>query len=85
MKLHQTFVNKLVKVYEVNSGYREEYKLIEALQNLNVAVYTQTDGTQVLVDAQQLQASQTEIAAQQKAAQQQRLHALAAEQARFNR
>lgn len=84
MKLHPTLVEKLVKVYEVNSGYREEYKLKQALADLQVAVYTQTDGTQVLVDQQELQRHQTEVNSQLRNTQQQRLQQLAREMDKYN-
>lgn len=64
MKLHETMVQKLVKVYEVNSGWTEEHKLITALRNLDLSIYTQSNGNQVLVPTEQLQAalSQNEAA-----------------------
>ena len=49
MKLHETMVQKLIKVYEVNSGWTEEKKLLAALRNLDFSVYTQTNGNKVLV------------------------------------
>ena len=55
MKLHETLVEVLVSTYEVNSGWTEERKLKEALRRLDVSVYTQTNGTQVLVSTEQLQ------------------------------
>ena len=57
MKLHETMVQKLIKVYEVNSGWTEEKKLLAALRNLDFSVYTQTTGDQVLVPTEQLQAA----------------------------
>ena len=54
MKFHNTLVEKLLKTYEVNSGWTEERKLREALQRLDVSVYTQTNGQKVLVDTQEL-------------------------------
>ena len=55
MKLHTTLVELLVKTYEVNSGWTEEKKLRTALSNLDFSVYTQQDGTRVLVSTQELQ------------------------------
>ena len=55
MKLHTTLVEKLIKTYEIYSGWQEEVKLRKALSQLNVAVYTQQDGTDVLVDAEELE------------------------------
>ena len=57
MKLHETMVQKLIKVYEVNSGWTEEKKLIAALRNLDLSIYTQANGNQVLVPTEQLQAA----------------------------
>jgi len=61
MKLHNTLVEVLVKTYEVNSGWTEERKLREALSRLDVSVYTQQDGTQVLVATRDLQEAQKKI------------------------
>ena len=54
MKLHGTLIEKLVKVMEVNSGWTGESKLKAALAALNIAVYTQASGQEVLVDAEEL-------------------------------
>ena len=50
MKFHSTLIEKLVKVMEVNSGWTGETKLKLALEALNIAVYTQESGKEVLVD-----------------------------------
>jgi hypothetical protein len=55
MKLHTTLVETLIKTYEVNSGWTEEKKLREVLKRLDVTVYKQTDGTEVLVSTKELQ------------------------------
>lgn len=55
MKLHHTLVQKLVVLFEVNSGWPEQKKLKEALTKLDVTVYKQQDGTEVLVSTKQLQ------------------------------
>ena len=54
MKLHQSLIEKLVKVMEVNSGWTGEAKLKKALADLNIAVYTQQSGQQVLVDQDEM-------------------------------
>ena len=54
MKLHHTLIEKLIKVYEVNSGWTEEKRLKQALANLEIAVYVQENGNEVLVDAAEL-------------------------------
>jgi hypothetical protein len=61
MKLHKTLVDILLKTYEVNSGWTEERKLREALQRLDISVYTQQDGTQILVSTQQLHEAQKQV------------------------
>lgn len=61
MKLHQTLIETLIKTYEVNSGWTEERKLREALARFDVSVYTQQDGTQVLVSTKELQEAQKKI------------------------
>jgi len=55
MKLHNTLVDILLQTYETNSGWTEEKKLRAALERMDVSIYTQTDGTQVLVSTQQLE------------------------------
>lgn len=57
MKLHHTLVQKLVVLFEVNSGWPEQKKLKQALSQLDVTVYKQQDGTEVLVSTKQLQES----------------------------
>ena len=54
MKLHQTLVEKLIVLFEVNSGWPEQKKLREALSKIDLSVYTQKDGNQVLVSTKQL-------------------------------
>ena len=61
MKLHNTLVEVLIKTYEVNSGWTEERKLRQALAKLDVSVYTQQDGTQVLVSTNELKEAQRKI------------------------
>lgn len=85
MKLHQTLVNKLVKTYEVNSGYREEYKLIEALKQLDLTVYTQSDGTQVLVDTLEYNIQMSAALLQQENKSAQTLQNMAREAKKYNK
>ena len=61
MKLHHTLVEYLVKVYEVNSGWSEERKLKEALSRLDFSVYTQENGTKVLVSTDELNEAKKKI------------------------
>ena len=62
MKLHPTLIEKLVKIMEVNSGWTGESKLKNALAELNVAIYKRQDGTEVLVDAEELRRYATGVA-----------------------
>jgi len=41
MKLHSTVVDKLLKIYDIYGGHREEVKLREELLKLDVAMYEQ--------------------------------------------
>ena len=54
MKLHETLVQHLLKVYEVNSGWTEERKLATALRQLDFTVYKQQNGKEVLVSTKEL-------------------------------
>ena len=54
MKLHETLVQHLLKVYEVNSGWTEERKLATALRQLVFTVYKQQNGKEVLVSTKEL-------------------------------
>jgi len=54
MKFHLSLIEKLVKIMEVNSGWQGETKLKLALEKLNIAIYTQESGKEVLVDADEL-------------------------------
>tara|TARA_R110001599_G_scaffold113000_1_gene277975 strand:+ start:613 stop:801 length:189 start_codon:yes stop_codon:yes gene_type:complete len=54
MKLHQTLVEKLIVLFEVNSGWPEQKKLKEALTKLDLTVYKQSNGNEVLVSTKQL-------------------------------
>jgi len=76
MKLHDTLINTLLQTYETNSGWTEEKKLRAALKALDFSVYTQQDGTKVLVSTatlqehfrkfEQMQAQQRELDAQRR-------------------
>ncbi len=61
MKLHSTLIEKLVKVMEVNSGWANESKLKKALASLNISVYTQQTGEEVLVDGDELARQQRNL------------------------
>ncbi|OUU26779.1 MAG: hypothetical protein CBB97_07115 [Candidatus Endolissoclinum sp. TMED37] len=54
MKFHNTLIEKLIQVMEVNSGWTGEKKLRAALAAMNIEVYTQQSGADVLVDGDEL-------------------------------
>lgn len=43
MKLHQSVVEKLVRVYDLHGGRRDNVKLIEELKKLELDVYAQKE------------------------------------------
>ena len=60
MKFHSTLVNELVMLFEINSGWRDQRKLREALAKLDLTVYTQQSGGQVLISTEALNKKITE-------------------------
>ena len=54
MQLHNTLVEKLIVLFEVNSGWPEQKRLREALTKLNLSVYKQKNGNEVLVSTDDL-------------------------------
>ncbi len=84
MKLHETMVQKLLKVYEVNSGWTEEKKLERALRMLDVSVYTQQNGTQILVPTEELRKHVAQANNQEQSARQERMARLVEEAKRAN-
>ena len=50
MKLHNTLVEHLIKIFEINSGWPEQRKLREALASLKVSTYKRNSGEEVLVE-----------------------------------
>ena len=44
LKLHPTVIEKLIKIYTNYGGYREEHRLKDALQRLQLTEYTQKTG-----------------------------------------
>lgn len=61
MKLHHTLVELLIKTYEVNSGWTEEKKLRQVLANMDFSVYTQQNGTEILVSTKELNEARKNI------------------------
>lgn len=50
MKIHDTLIERLVKLFETYGGHRDEHKLKSELRRLNVMIYTRETGEQILVD-----------------------------------
>ena len=55
MKLHHTTIEELIKLIEINSGWKEQWKLKKALADLDLSVYKQQTGAEVLVTTADLQ------------------------------
>lgn len=55
MRFHNTLIEKLIQVMEVNSGWTGEKKLKAALAEMDIQVYTQQSGVEVLVDGAELE------------------------------
>lgn len=49
MRLHNTVVKKLLRLYELHGGRRDERKLVEALSTLELSEYEQESKKVVLV------------------------------------
>ena len=54
MKLHETLVEELLKLIEINSGFKEQWKLRKMLSEIDLSVYEQQTGKQVLVSTKAL-------------------------------
>ena len=44
MKLHQTVVTELIRIYKNYGGFREETRLLTELEKLELSQYTQKTG-----------------------------------------
>jgi len=49
VKLHNTAVQNLIRVFTTYGGHREEHRLIRELAKINFDIYTQQSGNQVIV------------------------------------
>jgi hypothetical protein len=56
MRLHKSLVEKLIVLYEVNSGWPEQRRLREALTKVNLTVYKQKNGNEILVSTDDMNA-----------------------------
>ena len=58
MKLHESVVRELVRLFEVHGGHREEWRLKSELSKLDLSVYTQqSSGTDILVETAKIKKS----------------------------
>ena len=59
MRLHPSAIKRLLKIYETYGGYREETRLKDALENLDLSSYQQQEppNQEVLVCTDELQAA----------------------------
>jgi len=61
MKMHQTTIDKLVKIFENYGGHREQIKLKTMLASLDMSVYKQNSGKEVLVLTEEMVRKVAEI------------------------
>lgn len=55
MKLHESTIKELVRVFQVHGGHREEWRLAHELSKIDLSIYTQqTSGKEVLVLTEKL-------------------------------
>jgi len=55
MKLHETTIKELVRIFQVHGGHREEWRLAHELSKLDLSLYTQqVSGKEVLVLTERL-------------------------------
>lgn len=49
MKLHNTAIQNLIRIFTTYGGFRSEHRLVTELSKINFDVYTQQTGKQVIV------------------------------------
>ena len=49
MRLHSTVIDRLVKVYDVYGGHREQNRLRDELARIDLTTYTRQDGQTIIV------------------------------------
>ena len=49
MKLHNTAIQNLIRLFTTYGGFRSEHRLVSELSKINFDVYTQQSGNQVIV------------------------------------
>lgn len=60
MKIHDTLIERLIKLYETYGGHRDEHKLKSELKRLDVSIYTRESGEQILVNQADLNSHTTQ-------------------------
>jgi len=54
MKLHDSLIDRLVRIYTTYGGYREETRLVNELKSLDLSEYTRQSGEAILVETAEL-------------------------------
>ena len=55
MKLHESAIKELVRIFETHGGHREEWRLKSILRDLDLSVYRQAStGKNILVETKKL-------------------------------
>jgi len=49
VKLHNTAIQNLIRIFTTYGGFRSEHRLVTELSKINFDVYTQQTGKQVIV------------------------------------
>jgi hypothetical protein len=58
MKLHETTIKELIRIFQIHGGHREEWRLAHELSKIDLSVYSQqSSGSEILVLTQTLKNS----------------------------
>lgn len=49
MKLHESTVKELIRIFQVHGGHKEEWRLFHELSKIDFSTYTQQTGKDVIV------------------------------------
>jgi hypothetical protein len=49
MKLHESTVKELIRIFQVHGGHREEWRLFHELSKIDFSMYKQQSGNDVIV------------------------------------
>jgi hypothetical protein len=61
MKLHASLVEKLIRLFTTYGGYREDTRLRNELNKLEVSTYERQTGEQILVEKQELDRKKLDV------------------------